>query len=99
MKHALAYLIAASAVGAASLVVATYATVMAQSGSAPQISTRVVTFVGTVSVRELSASAADRPTPQIQQNPQPIEVPRPGGVQTWRWSAGPGAYFVKQTPG
>src|SRR6266851_3261158 len=82
MKHALAYLITARAFAAASLVAATYATAMAQSGSAPQISPRAVTFAGTVSVRELSASAANRQTLQMQQNPEPIEAPLPGGVQT-----------------
>ena len=82
MKHALAYLITARAVAAASLVAATYATAMAQSGSAPQILPRAVTLAGTVSVRELSASAANRQTLQMQQNPEPIEAPLPGGVQT-----------------
>jgi hypothetical protein len=81
MKHALAYLITARAVAAASLVAATYATAMAQSGSAPQILPRAVTLAGTVSVRELSASAANRQTPQTQQNPEPNEAPLPGGVQ------------------
>jgi hypothetical protein len=81
MKHALAYLITARVVAAASLVAATYATTMAQSGSAPQILPRAVTLAGTVSVRELSASAANRQTPQMQQNPEPIEGPLPGGVQ------------------
>jgi hypothetical protein len=79
MKRALAYLITARAVAAASLVAATCATAMAQ--SAPQILPRAVTLAGTVSVRELSASAADQ-TPQMQQNPEPIEAPLPGGVQT-----------------
>src|ERR1700724_1112888 len=82
MKHALAYLTTARAVAAASLVAATYATATAQSGSAPQILPRAVTLVGTVSVRELSASAANRQTPQMQQNPAPIEAPLLGGVQT-----------------
>jgi hypothetical protein len=82
MKHALAYLITARAFAAASLVAATYTTAMAQSGSAPQISPRAVTLAGTVSVRELSASAANLQTPQMQQNPEPIEAPLPGGVQT-----------------
>src|SRR3984893_7649707 len=82
MKHALAYLITARAVAAASLVAATCATAMAQSGSAPQILPRAVTLAGTVSVRELSASAANRQPPQMQQNPEPIEAPLPGGVQT-----------------
>jgi hypothetical protein len=54
---------------------------MAQSGSAPQIWPGAVTLVGTVSVTELSASAAKGQTPQIQQNLQPIEA-LPGGVQT-----------------
>jgi hypothetical protein len=80
MKHALAYLITARAVAAASLVAATYATAMAQSG--PQIFPGAVTLAGTVSVRELSARAANRQTPQMQQNPEPIEAPLPGGVQT-----------------
>ncbi|SRR6266404_4371895 len=82
MKHALAYLITARAVAAASLVVATCATAIAQSGSAPQILPHAVTLAGTVSVRELSASAANPQTPQMQQNPEPIEAPLPGGVQT-----------------
>jgi hypothetical protein len=82
MKRALAYLITARAVAVASLVAATYATAMAQSGSAPQILPRAVTLAGTVSVRELSASAANRQTPQMQQNPEAIEAPLPGGVQT-----------------
>jgi hypothetical protein len=82
MKRALAYLIAARAVAAASLVAATYATATAQSGSAPQILPRTVTLVGTVSVRELSASAANRQAPQMQQNPEAIEAPLPSGVQT-----------------
>jgi hypothetical protein len=82
MKHALAYLITARTVVAASLVAATSATAMAQSGSAPQILPRAVTLAGTVSVRELSASAANRQTPQTKQNPEPIEAPLPGGVQT-----------------
>src|ERR1700730_10230299 len=82
MKHALASLITARAVAAASLMAATYATAMAQSGSAPQILPGAVTLAGTVSVRELSASAANLQTPQMQQNPQPIEAPLPGGVQT-----------------
>jgi hypothetical protein len=77
MKHALAYLITARAVAAASLVAATYATAMAQSGSAPQIWPRAVTFAGTVSVRELSASAANPQTPQMQQNPAPLKAPLP----------------------
>src|ERR1700719_1767606 len=74
MKHALAYLITARAVVAASLVAATYATAMAQSGSAPQILPSAVTLAGTVSVRELSASAANSQTPQMQQNPAPLEA-------------------------
>jgi hypothetical protein len=82
MKHALAYLTMARAFAAASLVAATCATAMAQSGSAPQILPRAVTLAGTVSVRELSASAANRQTPQMQQNPEPNEAPLPGGVQT-----------------
>jgi len=60
MKHALAYLITARAFAAASLVAATYATAIAQSASAPQILPSAVTLAGTVSVRELSASAANR---------------------------------------
>src|SRR6266851_8261818 len=82
MKHALAYLSTARAVAAASLVAATCATAMAQSGSAPKILPRTVTLAGTVSVRELSASAANLQTPQMQQNPEPIEAPLPGSVQT-----------------
>ena len=82
MKHALAYLITARAVAAASLVAATYATAMAQSASAPQIFAGAVTLVGTVSVRELSVSPANRQTPQMQENPEPIEIPLRGGVQT-----------------
>ena len=77
MKHALAYLITARAVVAASLVAATYATAMAQSGSAPQILPSAVTLVGTVSVRDLSASAPNLQTPQMQQNREPIEAPLP----------------------
>src|ERR1700730_5381882 len=77
MKRALAYLITARAVVAASLVAATYATAMAQSGSAPQILPIAVTLVGTVSVRDLSASAPNLQTPQMQQNPEPIELPLP----------------------
>jgi hypothetical protein len=71
MKHALVYLITARGVATASFVAATCATAMAQSGS-PLVSSDAVTLVGTVSVRELSASAANRQTPQIQQNLQPI---------------------------
>src|ERR1700719_1114780 len=82
MKHALAYLITAPAAAAASLVAATYTTAMAQLGSAPQILPSAVALAGTVSVRELSASAANRQTPQMQQNPEPIEAPLPGGVHT-----------------
>jgi hypothetical protein len=63
MKHALAHLITARAVAAASLVAATYTTAMAQLGSAQQISPRAVTLAGTVSVRELLASAVNRQTP------------------------------------
>src|SRR3984893_14713491 len=74
MKHALAYLITARAVVAASLVAATYATAMAQSGSAPQILPSAVTLAGTVSVRERSASAANAQMPQMQQNPAPLEA-------------------------
>jgi hypothetical protein len=37
--------------------------------------------VGTVSVRDLSASAANRQTPEIQESPQPIEASPRGGVQ------------------
>jgi hypothetical protein len=81
MKHAFAYLITARAFAAASLVAATYATAMAQSGSAPQVLPHAVTLAGTISVRELSASAANRQTPQTQQNPEPNEAPLPGGVQ------------------
>jgi hypothetical protein len=81
MKRALAYLIMVRAVAAVSLVAATYATAMAQSGSTPQIFPRAVTLAGTVSVRELSASAANLQTPQMQQNPEPIEGPLPGSVQ------------------
>jgi hypothetical protein len=65
MKHALAYLTMARAFAAASLVAATYATAVAQSGSAPQILPGAVTLAGTVSVRELSASAANPQTPQM----------------------------------
>jgi hypothetical protein len=82
MKHALAYLITARAVAAASLVAAAYATATAQSASAPQIFPGAITLVGTVSVRELSASAANRQTPQMRQNPAPVEAPLSGGVQT-----------------
>jgi len=82
MKHALAYLTTARAVAAACLVAATYAMAMAQSASAPQIFPDAITLVGTVSVRELSASAANLQTPQMQQSPEPIEIPLPGGVQT-----------------
>jgi hypothetical protein len=82
MKHAIAYLIMARAVAAVSLVAATYATAMAQSASAPQIFPGAITLVGTVSVRELSTSAANLQTPQMRQNPEPIEAPLPGGVQT-----------------
>jgi len=60
---------------AASLLVVACATAMAQSGSAPQISPRAVTLAGTVSVRELSASAVNRQTPQMRQDPEPIEAP------------------------
>ena len=65
MKRALAYLITARAVAAASLMAATYATAMAQSGSAPQILPRAVTLAGngfgqrTVSERGQSADAPD----------------------------------------
>src|SRR6202022_747870 len=55
---------------------------MAQSASAPQIFPGAITLVGTVSVRELSTSAANLQTPQMQQNPAPLEVPLPGSVQT-----------------
>jgi hypothetical protein len=82
MKQALAYLLAAAAVAAAGLVPASYAPARAQSGSAPQIFRGAITLVGTVSVRELSASAANWQTPETQQNPEPIEAPLPGGVQT-----------------
>jgi hypothetical protein len=82
MKHALTYFITARAVAAACLVAATYATAMAQSGSAPEIFPGAITLVGTVSVRELSASAANRQTPHVQQNPEPIEATLRGGVQT-----------------
>jgi hypothetical protein len=51
----------------------------AQSASAPQIFPGAITLVGTVSVRELSASPGNQ---QTQQNPEPIEAPEPGGVQT-----------------
>src|ERR1700730_18350992 len=77
MKYALAYLITARAVAAASLVAATYATAAAQSGNAPQILPSAVTLVRTVSVRELSANAANAQTPQMQQNPAPLEAPLP----------------------
>src|SRR6516165_419849 len=82
MKHTLAYLTTARAVAAACLVAATYAMAMAQSASAPQIFPDAITLVGTVSVTELSASAANLQTPQMQQNPEPIEIPLSGGVQT-----------------
>src|ERR1700730_4745537 len=82
MKRAIAYLIMARAVAAVSLVAATYATAMAQSASAPQIFPGAITPVGTVAVRELSTSAANLQTPQMRQNPEPIEAPLPGGVQT-----------------
>ena len=82
MKHALAYLIAAGTVAAAGSVAASYPTAMAQSGSAPQIWPGAVTLAGTVSVRELSASAANRQTPQMQQNPEAVGAPLPGDVQT-----------------
>jgi hypothetical protein len=82
VKHALAYLITARAVAAASLVAATYATAMTQSGSAPQILPHAVTLVGTVSVRELSAGAANWQTPQMQQDPESIEAPLRSGFQT-----------------
>jgi hypothetical protein len=84
MKQAFAYIMTARAIVAASLVAATCATAMAQSGSAPLISPGAVTLAGTVSVRELSASAANRQTLQIQQNPEPVEIPLPGTVQTSR---------------
>ena len=82
MRHALAYLITARAVAAASFLAATYAAATAQPGSAPQIFPRAVTLAGTVSVRELSASAANRQTPQMQQNPAPLEAPQRSGFQT-----------------
>ena len=81
MRHALAYLITARAFAVASLVTAAYAPAMAQSASAPLISPGAVTLAGTVSVRELSASAANRQTPETQQNPAPVEAPLSGGVQ------------------
>jgi hypothetical protein len=81
MRHALAYLITARAFAVASLVAAAYAPAIAQSGSAPLISPGAVTLAGTVSVRELSASAANRQTPETQQNPAPVEAPLSGGVQ------------------
>jgi hypothetical protein len=64
MKHALAHLIAACPVLAVSLVAATRATAMAQSGSAPQTLPRAVTLEGgfgqrTVSERGRSADAPD----------------------------------------
>src|ERR1700736_5978511 len=82
MKHALAYLTMARAFAAARLVAGNYATAVAQSGSGPQLLPGDVTLAGTVSVRELSASAANPQTPQMQQNPEPNEAPLPGGVQT-----------------
>src|ERR1700726_4681521 len=81
-KRALAYLITARAVAAASLVAATYATAVAQSGSAPQIFPGAVTLAGTGLVRGQSASAANLQTPRKQQHPEPIEAPLPGGVRT-----------------
>src|SRR5262249_42709436 len=82
MRQILGHRIMVRAVVAVGLVAATCATAMAQSASAPEILPGAVTLAGTVSVRELSASAANQQTLQARQNLEPVEIPLSGDVQT-----------------